>query len=155
MTNKQIANNLQLIYDRILKDLNPMKFKFDNFVTSSKEKNGHLCGTVCCVAGWFPEKFPNSGLGYMVIEDGVELSLKDSTDYTINEIKEHLSKITGLEEDWVSYLFFGDNDIHDYIDIKSPLLESNSSLSEVRKAWLKSIEYFKNKEEKVFKYSLT
>jgi hypothetical protein len=148
MTNKQIANNLQIIYDKILKDINPAKFNFRTFVTSfKKDKEGHICGTVCCVLGYFPMKFPNSGIIYQLQEDdSVELTLTFDEDCTTDDIKVHVSELVGCDLKWVEYLFYGEN-CEELKRENFPELSLRSSLKEVRKAWLGTIEYFNQKED--------
>lgn len=40
-----------------LRQLPPEKFDFAS-VVEEYEKNGHICGTVCCAIGWTPSIFP-------------------------------------------------------------------------------------------------
>lgn len=53
---------LQRLKDTIdkAKELEPHQFNLENWVTEYNYKNN--CGTVCCIAGWYPKWFPEAGL---------------------------------------------------------------------------------------------
>lgn len=44
----------------MLSDLKPGQFNYNEWVSKADFK--HNCGTTCCVAGWYPAWFPESGL---------------------------------------------------------------------------------------------
>lgn len=137
---KQVEN-LRLILSK-LKTLKPKEFDFSSFVTEFDRENG--CGTVCCVVGWFPKWFPNSGLIWK--NDDLECVNEKE------EIKEHLVNLLQLPYSWIEYLFFGkERPVKDV-----PMLSYNSKLKTLINAYEKTIEYLEQNPD-IFKckYSLT
>lgn len=141
------SEKLQLIYQK-LNALNSAKFKYNEYISSTKKKKDHVCPTVCCVVGWFPVWFPNAGFSYVENEDGTCFLYSQ---YDDDKLKDHLSKLLNLSNEWVDYLFYGHKCPVDH----GPKLNSNSSLKEVKKAFLFASNYFKNNLENEFPYFLS
>lgn len=99
----------QLKIDRLaatiekMKELREEQFNYTFFVSQFEE--GKNCGTVCCVAGWYPKWFPESGIywGQRTINPNDSLL----------QIKDRLSYFHGLNIEIIKYLFFGDGDSFD------------------------------------------
>ena len=77
--NKKIKMNLtdQEVFDRMQSTIDKMlemykaneshKFNFADIVHEDEIKSEtEFCGTVCCVAGWYPVWFPESGVKYII-----------------------------------------------------------------------------------------
>lgn len=96
MTKKLVLERLQATIDN-LRSLPNSKFSYEVFVDQYDSKKE--CGTVCCVAGWYPKWFPKSGL---IWEDDT-LSVK-SRDKEIDTV---LKKHHGLSKELISILFYG------------------------------------------------
>lgn len=106
LTKKQVISRLQMTLDK-LKELPSRNFKYENYVSKSKElKDGSTCGTVCCVAGWYPAWFPKAGLIW------AEHTLKSKScsnyySYDSDAITKNLANYHGISEDLVNVLFYG------------------------------------------------
>jgi hypothetical protein len=104
-----------------LKQLPPENFNYSLWITDSKED----CGTVCCVGGWYPKWFPQSGLIWVDILGGVEI---DHVDGML--IVDALSAWHGISIPETKALFAGqmlfdkqnDIEILDPISIHAPLI---------------------------------
>lgn len=63
----------------MLENLKEHEFNFSTWVTKGEEG----CGTVCCVGGWYPKYFPESGIRWttdgagLVDPQGVKIRLAD------------------------------------------------------------------------------
>src|SRR6478609_1840397 len=101
-----------------LKRLHADKFDYSNFVTKLDSET--KCPTVCCVAGWYPTWFKNSGFiweetaqyyfrGESITKTlGVVGGKKDKVWFMrMAEIKAQLIKWHGLDTSVIEYLFFG------------------------------------------------
>jgi hypothetical protein len=99
-----ILSRLQDTIDK-LKELDPSKFNYSHFIDEYDADKG--CGTVCCVAGWYPTWFPLAHLRYLVSFGEVELisELGDPVD-----IQSALISFHGLGSVLVRALFYGDAD---------------------------------------------
>lgn len=139
------VEKLELILEK-LKTLKPEEFVFYDFVVEHDTKG---CGTVCCVVGWFPKFFRNSGF---VWQNGALHSKKYDSGYTGN-IEKHLIDLIGLPELWIEYLFFGDSNRPNN---NLPYLSEDDDLARVIYVWEKAIAYLK-KHPSAYqeKYSLT
>lgn len=135
--------NLEKILERV-KTLKPEQFNFESYVTEFDEEKG--CGTVCCIAGYLPQWFPNCGLSYKNRWEEMTIVSQD------HDITTHLKILVGLPYDWINYLFYGKSCPVDSL----PQLKITSSLEEVMDAWEKTIEYLKtNAVHQPGPYSLT
>lgn len=135
MNNEYIVKNLETIYEKI-ETLKPKEFNFNSYVEKCDKEN--LCGSVCCIVGWFPKWFVNSGVGWD-LSDPYDLDIITPNGSYKSEVIAHLCNLTGLTEAWVKYLFYGeDSPVKNF-----PKLHDCSSLSEVKKAWRVTIKYFK------------
>ncbi len=85
-----------------LKELPNSNFNYGDFVKRKKTIDGVTCGTVCCVAGWYPKWFPKSGLTW----DQFGLSAPEGADVSDMLMKHH-----GISNDLVSVLFYGQKEI--------------------------------------------
>lgn len=88
----------------MLHSLEPEQFDYSEFVRKGEIYNNKPCGTVCCVAGWYPLYFPKANLQWKAMEDRVELREEYMGRRTI---KNRLIKYHGLHEDIISFLFWG------------------------------------------------
>lgn len=100
----------QLIIERLqatineLEKLAPANFRFESYIS----EYAGTCGTVCCVAGWYPRWFPDSELIWTVAGSGdVELSSKFGMMTSSRYIKIALKEYHGLDGQTISALFFG------------------------------------------------
>ena len=139
------VEKLELILEK-LKTLKPEQFVFYDFVEEYDTKG---CGTVCCVVGWFPRFFPNSGFKW---QEGDLLSKIHNSTRT-EKIQLHLKELLGLPISWIEYLFFGDSQRPNN---NLPSLEEDADLARVIYVWEKAIAYLK-KHPSVYQeqYSLT
>lgn len=53
---------------KMVENLKDEEFYFGDFVKEGDAKN--VCGTICCVAGWYPKYFPECGLAYELDDSG-------------------------------------------------------------------------------------
>lgn len=89
---------IDIIIERIeatikkMKALLPEKFNYSVWVTKTNKE--HICGTVCCVGGWYPTWFPSSGIK---LDENLEID------------PETLSKYHGIDYNLVGTLFLGDD----------------------------------------------
>lgn len=82
-----------------LKALPNAKFNYESYVSESEtDTNGNLCGTVCCVVGWYPKWFPESEIRW---------SSYGSLDSPIGRIQDKLKQYHGISLDLVNVLFYG------------------------------------------------
>lgn len=56
-----------------MKELDPKKFNYAHFVTECDLNK--VCGTVCCILGWYPLWFPESGFKW-IVPTGVVIKIK-------------------------------------------------------------------------------
>lgn len=89
---------LKRLWDTIemIQQLEDKEFKYKNYVTRSNKEG---CGTVCCVAGWYPKYFPDAGL---IWRKG-NLRPKNIWAFT----NEELIIYHGLNSDITDVLFYG------------------------------------------------
>lgn len=80
----------------MIQQLEDKEFKYKNYVTRMNKKG---CGTVCCVAGWYPKYFPQTNLVWRLG------NLRPKGDYTFTD--EELIMYHGLDLGIISLLFYG------------------------------------------------
>ena len=92
-----------------LVNLDPEQFSYSELVSEGNTEK--VCGTVCCVAGWYPKWFPKAELiwdlsyssaGFI---QGIDL-------YPVNNnistnVSNKLSEYHGLNDDIIDFLFYG------------------------------------------------
>jgi hypothetical protein len=118
----EIANKLQLTLDK-LKELPEELFFYRTFVKTYNEKN--QCGTVCCVAGWYPFWFPESGLIWSPKTNGI-LNTNDG-----NHIEDKLVSFHKLDEDVILDLFYAQNTFRYKNGFSIAVISFDSKKSEV------------------------
>lgn len=127
------VEKLELILEKV-KTLKPEQFVFSDFVYDYDGQNG--CGTVCCIAGWFPKFFSKSGF---IWEHG-DLKSKIFESKRSCDIQKHLSQLLNLPINWIEYLFFGDSERPNR---SLPYLAEDADLARVIYVWEKAITYLK------------
>lgn len=104
MTKAQVLKRLNATLKKLIA-LPDNKFYYSDFVRRSKvvdRKTGETCGTVCCVAGWYPAWFPDAGL---VWKDHGLHSVEESDSY--DDISEAMQKYHGIGYNLTQVLFYG------------------------------------------------
>jgi len=104
MEKKLVVKRLKDTLEK-LKELEEENFSYNRFVKS----DDGFCGTVCCVAGWYPKWFPEANLiwrrcPYYPMKYFVDLEFSGGTIY------EALSLYHGISEELAQVLFYGDID---------------------------------------------
>ncbi len=105
MTKAQVLKRLNATLKKLIA-LPDNKFRYDNFVSKSKvvdKDTEQTCGTVCCVAGWYPAWFPEAGLIWD--DHGLE-SVKKTNNYD-DDICNALMKYHGIGYHLTQVLFYG------------------------------------------------
>lgn len=133
---------VQLVLDKFKKNIKPKQFAFSQYVSEFDYEN--ICGTVCCIAGWFPKLFPNSGFKW---DEEYESIIHDSG----KNIIDSLSNLLDINLRLVEYLFIGSYDIHD----DAPQLNEYSSYEEVVAAWQWVLDNWDKIDTNVKKYELS
>ena len=82
-----------------LKTLKSSEFDYSSFVSKYEGD----CGTVCCVAGWYPKWFPELGLKWIIENNVLYLTKSGVYDISCDLMEWH--KISSNE---IKFLFFGD-----------------------------------------------
>ena len=135
---QHIIANLLTILNKV-KTLKEEEFTFSTFVKESK--NG--CGTICCVAGWFPKWFPNSPFRWS--KDGPltysYLCVK-GVFTTHGIIFKTLSDIIGTSRLETEYLFGGVTDhlLNFLLKTRLPIIPHAVTLKGLIAAWENFIE---------------
>jgi hypothetical protein len=132
MENNLIIERLKATIEK-LKQLEPNKFYYGNFVT---ESNGG-CGTVCCVAGWYPEWFPESGLKWQVFNNDMCAQMRNSI-----EVNELLLKYHGLGREFIGALFYGD--VCNLTEFYLPWIPSTATKETVLTRFEKTLQFIEN-----------
>ena len=105
MEKEIVLSRLQSTIDN-LKKLNPKRFNYSNFVNEGLVRGGNICGTVCCVAGWYPRWYgEESGLKYTHIDE-VSLTTLDNK-ISAEDISEVLVKYHDIRSSLIEILFYG------------------------------------------------
>jgi hypothetical protein len=99
-----------------LEKLDESQFDYGDFV-SKTDDNG--CGTVCCVAGWFPAIFPNDFKWESKVFTGI---IETNGNYSRTDFLE-------IDGSFDLALFFGEEFYQ--IDLNLPITDSESKLPEV------------------------
>lgn len=134
MTKELILQRLQLTIDK-LKQLSPAQFNYESYVT---EFNNKGCGTVCCVAGWYPEWFREAGLKWNELHGLI--SDESHPLYT-------LAAYHGVNDEIIDCLFYGLSvRTKDNMRIIEPDGGITSDLSMVIEAWEQVYKAIENKE---------
>lgn len=131
--------NKKLILSRLwstiemLYQLKEEDFRYNSFIA---ESHNH-CGTVCCVAGWYPKYFPESGLRWMNGEEGI-LQLDSGYPWDVNPklIKHH-----GVSFYLIEILFYGTKKEVELSDLGYDLFKS------INQKWIKLVSIFQSNEE--------
>lgn len=133
----------------MISNLKSKQFNYQNFVTKADKEN--TCGTVCCVAGWYPMYFPKSNLIYEILFDNtLSLSTKDNHSAAIELLNYHK-----LNYNVIYSLFYGhDLYVHNIITNDDKLILENieqinmseTSLKEVKQRFKTILKLIKNKE---------
>jgi hypothetical protein len=111
LTKKEVISRLQKTLKN-LKELPSRSFNYGNFVSKSKKlKDGSTCGTVCCVAGWYPKWFPEAGLIWYDHTLEAKSTPKENLDGYSNDINITLAKYHGISFQLVDILFYGQKEI--------------------------------------------
>lgn len=100
-------------------------FNYAIFVEELKtDESGTVkeCGTICCVAGWYPQWFKNCGLEYTNTYDDIRSSIGDS-------IEDALKRYHKLSTPIIDALFYGNEDEQE--DLGLPFTDLDSKLSKV------------------------
>lgn len=84
-----------------MKQLKPEQFHYADYVHEWDHRTG--CGTVCCVGGWYPQWFPESGLIYF----GAGMDLRFRNGEIADDAEDGLQNWHGLESNVINYLFYG------------------------------------------------
>lgn len=95
--------------------LKSSQFNYRAFVQEFDEKN--KCGTVCCVAGWFPAIFPKN--------------FKWVNRNSMNSVDEKRIKFLGIDDKLNWALFYGDKEEQEGLGL--PITNLNSNLKQVIK----------------------
>ena len=80
--------------------LEPEKFNYRHWVSEFDKRQN--CGTVCCVAGWYPAWFPEAGLVWKLREG--KLGLLPTTKRFVDD---QLVNYHNLDYDVIDCLFYG------------------------------------------------
>ncbi len=100
----------------MMKQLKPEEFDYGDFVSERKEN----CGTVCCIAGWYPKYFPESELIWSSTRSKFYLDLTNLNNST--DVMPVLMKWHGISRELANAIFYGGPcDIVEYISLNSPL----------------------------------
>lgn len=101
MNKQKILSRLQATIDQLEK-LKPKQFDYSLYVSNYSKR--HKCGTVCCVAGWYPKWFPESELEWVYDEMGYINLYDKSREYDTDEM---LGIYHDLSNDIINFLFYG------------------------------------------------
>jgi len=109
MKKKQILDRLWTTIEQLV-NLSPRKFKYSETVAKGDLKK--VCGTVCCVAGWYPKWFPESGLEYRLREISVDPSPGEVPYVYVSgnhlPMNHTLKYYHGLAHSIINFLFYGE-----------------------------------------------
>jgi hypothetical protein len=159
---EEFIKNLKLVYTTIILTIKPEEFRFNEFVSKFDKESG--CGTMCCIAGWFPKYFPNSGFYWK--ENNYEdqkipaLLVNKVTNNPVqrNDIA-NLLRCPSEFSPVCEYLFYGNGHywLDDEFDGDFPNIYAGDSpsLEEVREAWEMTIKALENYKEKELPYYLS
>lgn len=103
MNKHLVLGRLRATIEKLLM-LPECQFAYDRYVTVA---NGE-CGTVCCVAGWYPQWFPEAGLKWQSYGTHLDLISTSHQDEYYNQ-QESLIDYHGLSENLIEVLFYGYN----------------------------------------------
>lgn len=113
--------------------LRPKEFFYGSFV----HRNDGECGTVCCIAGWYPKWFPASGLRWVRYGNNL-LDLVGTSGVADNLMRYH-----EIGFHLCGTLFFGDS-----LKLKDgtfiPFTPDDAPLSVVKKLWDRIIKEIEN-----------
>lgn len=129
MNKKQVLKRLNATLQQLLK-LEPGQFYYSSYVASFNANN--LCGTTCCVAGWYPQWFPKSGFQYNKYREQKLVHNKYSIEFA-------LKTYHGIGLSFVRCLFYGES--HGYYSARYGIY---SDLTEVIDLWYKVIKAIEN-----------
>lgn len=102
LTKSQVLRRLKKTITKLSK-LKKENFNYELFVDKwNKEKQ---CGTVCCVAGWYPKWFPEAGLIWT--KRSHDLSAGKGVNGGWSGIEYKLMKYHGLTEKAIGSIFYG------------------------------------------------
>jgi len=73
--------------------LPPEKFNYVKFVTATDQKG---CGTVCCLAGWYPKWFPEAGIEWECFNSSLSMLIDGK-----------IQKFHGISKTIVDAIFYG------------------------------------------------
>ena len=107
---EEVVEKLRHTIDNI-KTLKPQQFSYSDFIKKSTDK----CGTVCCIAGWYPKWYPTGRLQWVKVRLSLQsISLVDSLApvgdilaNSCNQITIALSEIHGITYTTAAALFTG------------------------------------------------
>lgn len=108
MTKAQVLKRLNATLKKLIA-LPDNKFYYGDFVRRSKvidRKTGETCGTVCCVAGWYPAWFPEARLIWNK-EGGLESELNNHDYDHYDDIAEAMMRYHGIGYNLTQVLFYG------------------------------------------------
>lgn len=142
------TSNLKLILDKFKETIKPDQFNFSTYVAYGQPELN--CGTVCCILGWFPLLFPNSGITWKKDwADRVTIALNDEIIDMLSDIVPHICDLIGTDdEEIIRYLFFGQQYIRGL-----PNIGLESSYDEVVEAWEYVIDKYEIKPRNQFALS--
>jgi hypothetical protein len=133
MENNLIIERLKATIEK-LKKLDPAKFYYGAYVTESTLH----CGTVCCVAGWYPEWFPESSLRWQHT-DRRFVQMGDST-----QVCELLQKYHGLDHKFISALFYGAPLVFGAEGLQLPRIDVNANKETVLARFEKTLQFIES-----------
>lgn len=89
-----------------MKTLKESEFDYSYLVSEFDEEK--KCGTVCCVAGWYPKWYPESGFRWVVTNKNWPSMRNNHYSYdSYNCIYQALSDFHGVSQYIVKILFYG------------------------------------------------
>lgn len=130
---------------KMLEGLQAHEFKYSKFVHACDTKQ--KCGTVCCIAGWYPKFFPEAGLTWLEFDTEEWPGLVDL--YAGGEgritIDSTLIEYHNLKQHAINHLFYGEDLYIEFegIGIVGLTNDLTNGLPEVLVVWKTFVDYMK------------
>ena len=111
-----LIEKINLLKDVVkhLKELNNDQFIYVTYVRKFDKEN--YCGTKCCVAGYYPQWFPEANLIYTKSPYTFSFTIVPKYSLQEDDVRKTLCDFHELSDRLIGILFYGENFLHERFD---------------------------------------
>lgn len=105
MRKSTVIKRLEKAIDILENKIKDEEFRYSSFVSDFDYE--HNCGTVCCLAGWYPKYVPESGLRWNKKNEIYDTLVSKTKSWETIDIDKDLSNYHGLSLAAINFVFYG------------------------------------------------